>query len=460
MSEKLKLPSELTPEEKRQLLIDWGYDGAELADANEAVQSGKAQQFLVLDGFTIALDVVRKTKEVLNHPFYGQVVMVTKDGSFIDLNTGQPVDSANKFVRPGDSVLKDPNTELVSGGTGNAAILGLLLENEDPDKDVALGIKPNRAWALWADAGDDEAYRQWIARIPPLIDTQYVKSHPSGVTGLSDVLLHPQPEEGRNDYAIVFQPGIGGTTMLTREHLLRLLLHEPANMNFSYIGLCPDGMDQDGGENFAWFAQHASEICPIISADTHAPTQLDQLQSAWPFLGMVNFNRLNASKILLGKPDEKSSGPQPDLDEALHRRIAEVIDLEQRKGRTILNTITDKRGCLAILFHPDGKNERQYFESPFAQISGSNTVGLGDTHFAGERLETASALLDKWRSGDFSMDDAKMAIGFGQALSSMRIGSTEANPYRGVTIAKIRNVIESGETFSRIEDLRAALEAA
>ncbi|MFH1670999.1 MAG: hypothetical protein ABIA92_05455 [Patescibacteria group bacterium] len=456
MPEQLKLPSELTPEEKGKLLIKWGYDGADLADADEAVQSGGAKRLLVFDGFTIALDVVRKTEAVINHPFYGQVVMATKDGSLIDLNTGQPVDSANKFVRPSDGVLIDPNTELSAGGIGNAAIIGYLLANEDPDQEIAPGIRPEDVWALWADAGNDEAYRQWIERIHHLVNTQYVESHPSGVTGLSDVLLHP---ESKNDYAIVFQPGIGGTTQLTREHLKRLLLHGPANMNFSYIGLCPDGMDRNDGENFAWFAERGSEICPIISADTHAPTQLNQLQGAWPFLGMVNFNRFNASKILLDKKGEKSSGPQPDLDEALHRRIAEVIDLEQRKGRTILNTITDARGCLAILFHPDGTSECKYFESPFAEISGDNPVGLGDTHFAGERLETALALLDEWNSGSFSMGNAKRVIGFGQALSSMRIGSEEADPFEGIKIAGIRNVVESGERFDDIDSLKAALKA-
>jgi len=453
--EEPKLPAE---SDYRSILTSWGFGPDEIGEALARIEASDGPRSTVVDFGTTALDVKRKGL-FEHHPYMGGLALIGQDNR--NLATGEP------FVEPEASFAEQGH----AGGIGNAAnAVGSLLENdrrvaERVGETVGLRTEMTRRkvwWTLMARLGDDEAGRIFKGKIHGLIDTELMQSVSGTFSGLADIRIQREDrgDVKKGDRAIYFRAGASGTTAPTRQDLLEIAVRRPTNVNVSYPGLFPDGMDRDRGATLALFIGELQKVCPMVSFDVHGFTELKHIEPALSRADLWNMNLAEAAKIFLGEsignPDELAYGEKIALLLRIEQHVLSKYVRDTTK-RPRMFTISDRKGCYVIFQSIDGNVLSTYCRSPCAEIGAVDKTGAGDVRFGLQRFFLAREKAQEWKDGSIRFGDIMKAVQIGQIASTLQVQGKESRPFDGVTLASLERVAGSGAGFETLEDLHEAL---
>lgn len=418
----------------------------------------KAGGLLGIEAGTTALDAKFLHENLQSDPLLGNVGWVSPDGR----------------VQGTDEQFQEPNFDgadlLVAGGIANGAnALARILANEsvgEQEQELGAAIAQTSAetrravWGVMARVGDDEAGDRYLSMLHPDLDRSLIDVIPGGKSGLSHVRLQGEATDGieKGTYAIRFRPGESGQWMPTKEELVRIAAHQPFNVNVSYPGLFPFGMDRDQGATLAQFVRRLQTFCPMVSMDMHGPTQIQHVESALSHIDVFNANYRDAARLFLGRDVQDIPPDQRDI--ALELIGGRMQAYMFTPGRPRLFTVTHRDGCYVVFQPAAGEIRSKNCLSPCAQIPARDTTGAGDVRFATSRLYLARELGREWKDGAVTFEDACRAVDIGQVSTTLHLQGEGGRAYEGVTVANMESVVRSGRQFETLEQLQAALTAA
>jgi sugar/nucleoside kinase (ribokinase family) len=455
-------PLPVEEQDDAELYAPEGSSPRPLPHAEKARRGPDAPRVLIVDAGTTALDA-KYEEDLHGDPLTGTVGTVRPDGMVTMVGPdGRIQETGEHFEEPD---LKKAKL-LVAGGIANAAnAMARLLANESAAQQQGMatishsrrGIR-GRVWAVMARLGDDEAGERYFSMIHPDVNTSLIEIIPGGKSGLSHVRLQPETRGGIEEgtYAIRFRPGESGQWMPTEEEAERIAALGPFNVNISYPGLFPFGMDRDNGATLSTFVRRLQRFCPMVSMDMHGPTLMRHVEPALSHIDAFNASYRDATRIFLGR-DVKSIPPEQrdDTLRLIDTRIR--MFMSQPMGRSRLFTVTHRNGCYLVFQTAAGEIHSQHCLSPCAQIPAKDTTGAGDVRFATSRLYLAREKGKAWREGTVTFDDVCRAVDIGQVSTTLHLQGEGGKAYGGVTMAKMEAIVRSGQTFSSLEELRAAL---
>lgn len=440
------------------LLRSFGYREAEMPDALAMLRDPRVTLLTGIEAGTTALDVKFLHEDLQGDPLLGNVGWVGPDGRV--QGTGE------QFQEPDF----DKADLLVAGGIANGAnALARILANEssgEQGQEVGAAIAQTRVatrravWGVMARVGNDEAGERYLSMLHPDLDQSLVDIIPDGKSGLSHVRLQGETAEGieKGTYAIRFRPGESGQWMPTKEELVRIAAHQPFNVNISYPGLFPYGMDRDNGATLSQFVRRIQTFCPMVSMDMHGPTQIQHVESALSHIDVFNANYRDAARLFLGRDVKDIPPDQRDITLGLIGGRMQAYMFTP--GRPRLFTVTHRDGCYVVFQSANGKVQSRNCPSPCAQIPAKDTTGAGDVRFATSRLYLAREMGQEWREGTVTFEDVCRAVDIGQVSTTLHLQGEGGKAYEGVTVAKMEAVVRSGRKFKKLEELQDALAAA
>ena len=436
------------------LLESWGFTEADLARIVDKIdQNGRT---IVLDMGTLALDVDNRDDHS-GDPFMGDLALVDNDNNVTGDENGlvfhEPPEAAQKEGHP--------------GGLGNAAnAIGKILDAEEDEREFPSEIRGDTrraVWELMGITGSDFAADVFRNKIHPLIGQELlIPSDDVKGSGLSDIRVQAHDSDTgtkQGDRAIYFRAGASGTFKLTPELLLEALARQPQLMNISYPGLFPEGMDENEDQDFAWSVEQAQKFCPMVTADAHGFTKKEHVHGGLGKIDMFNTNVVEAMRIYLGEEIDAEHEPEGDELYTLHTRLNEAIRgyMEPPTGRTRMFTVSDKGGCFLVFQNTEGEISSSYVPSICAGISAVDKTGAGDVRYGVQRFWAAREKGGEWKNGDFTEEDARLAVQIGQIATTLNIQGEEADALNGVTLQKLENLTRTGGHFSDIGNLRMIL---
>ena len=459
MQEALREQGEQREADVEGILRRWGFDGAALKEALCAYRDPNGPRATVLNMGTVALDV-KYEGPYENHPLMG-------DCALVDLQNRMP--DGTEFKEPPDEDLRRAH----AGGLGNdanAVARVLANERERVADTIPGGVAETRhhVWEVMARMGRgetgtlDRVGGVYVDKISDLIGKDLLR--PDQVhkwSGLSRIWVQDRDvaDVAKGERAIIFRAGASGATMPTKEDRLEILVRRTVNSHLAYPGLFLEGMDRDDGVEFDRFVRDIQEVCPIVSLDTHGPTQLSHIDRPLSHIDMANFNLADAVRLFTSQKidpkKEPSRGVKQQLRALISTELFPYFENEARKPRMF--TVTDKEGCYLIFQGMDGTIHISYLDSPCAAIKSVDKTGAGDVRYGFQRLYIAREMAREWRSGSFEGEDAKCAVQIGQIAATLHVQGQGANAFDGVTLAMIERVAKEGKTFDSIGALRSEL---
>ncbi|MDD5623934.1 MAG: carbohydrate kinase family protein, partial [Candidatus Peribacteraceae bacterium] len=436
-----------------------GFRGPQLEEKLAALQSSDRPFSTMMDAGVTALDVWEMNQDISNDPARGTCHTVNPEGVVVE--TGEP------FQVPPKEVLR---AEGRPGGIGNAGRrIGEVLANEERERNApgaVAAVTRRRVMSLLGPISNDAVGQVYKDKIRG-VDTELLRPHPQmpGESGVSVIRVHGlenTPNVRKGDRAIVFRPGVNRKMTFTEDDLFEIYRRRPGIFHFSYPGFGPEAMDspEDDGQTLAWVVDEVQKFCPIVSVDVHGPTELCQIRRVLPCLDMVNGNLQEIARILCGIEIDASKELSTEEKMALLERVLNqgiLPYLQKPTGRTRLFTVTDARGCFAVLQPKNGQTQYGYLLSPFADIKAENTTGAGDVRCGFQRWHIACNAMQKWQDGTFAWKDAALAVQVGNGASAFHIQSPGPEAFEGVTLGRLEHLAQSGRSFSTIEQARAAL---
>lgn len=449
------MPFSRRPDDQ-DLLRSWGFRQNEMKKGLALLHDPKARELLGIEAGTTALDVKFLHENLQGDPLLGNVGWVSPDGRV--QGTGE------QFQEPDF----DGADLLVAGGIANGAnALARILANESageqeqPEVGAAIAqtsAETRRAvWGVMARVGDDEAGDRYRSMLHPDLDQSLIDVIPGGKSGLSHVRLQGETNDGieKGTYAIRFRPGESGQWIPAKEELVRIAAHRPFNVNISYPGLFPYGMDCDDGATLAQFVHRLQTFCPMVSMDMHGPTQIQHVESALSHIDVFNANERDAARLFLGRDVKDIPPDQRDI--ALELIGGRMQAYMFTQGRPRLFTVTHRDGCHVVFQSAVGEICSKNCLSPYAQIPAKDTTGAGDVRFATSRLYLAREMGREWKDGSVTFGDVCRAVNIGQLSTTLHLQGEGGKAYEGVTVAKMESVVRSGRQFETLEQLQDAL---